>query len=363
MATTRFEDTSFSVSAIGNRTSATGTAVDDLSAEEARLINNLLNAGYLDTNAFVVAPTGGTMSVRVGSGTAKADHYVVPGTGAGQGNYLVRLDATFKTITIDAAATSGTRVDEIWLVVEDQTYEGNGRSLPRLVYRKGTVGGGNPGADAAWKARVLLARVTVTANKTSIVAGDINDRRAASAIKDSLLQGALARVTAVEDTYGAVKIGEISHTGGTNPTLSNISPIYKTIEMTGEFRFSDPGQFSATMRINGVTDEVYFSMAKTEFGNGTSQIDSNDGGINIQVGRFGANFSTVHARFTALAGANRIAAVGQGFGRSSAGPGGRMINSHGGYMVTSAAISSIRFNVGGPLTTDGTSVFRFYGYK
>jgi hypothetical protein len=42
---------------------------------------------------------GSNMNVKVGSGTTKVDGYAVQGTVAGQGTYIVRLDATPSSTT------------------------------------------------------------------------------------------------------------------------------------------------------------------------------------------------------------------------------------------------------------------------
>lgn len=191
MPTTSTTDSTFAVTAIGSRTNSAGAAVTDLSAEEIRLAAQILEPGYIEpTDAFTVrqSSTPG-MSVRVGSDTAKADVYVVEGTVAGQGNYIVRHDSTPVTVTVPAAHASLARVDEVYLIVADNTYDAGSRSLPRIGYRQGDNGGGNPGPDSSWKAYALLARITVAATVTSIVTANISDQRTATSIKTSLYQG------------------------------------------------------------------------------------------------------------------------------------------------------------------------------
>lgn len=188
MATTSYTDSTFAADVLGARTDSSGVAVSDTSAEEARLPLAILSQGYLTpSNAFVVAAQASpNMTVKVGSGTAKTDYYVVSGTVAGQGNYVVRLELASQNVTITAADASQTRTDEIYLVVVDNTYDTLGKVLPRIGYRAGTLGGANPGPDASWKAAVLLARITVAAAATSITSGNISDQRSASAILSSL---------------------------------------------------------------------------------------------------------------------------------------------------------------------------------
>lgn len=188
MATTTYTDSTFSANIIGARTDTAGTAVTDTTAEEARLLASMLSQGYLTpSNAFVVAAQSvPNMTVKVGSGTAKADYYAVAGTVAGQGNYIVRLDAASQNVTISAADASQVRTDEIYLVVRDNLYDTSSRALPQIGYRAGTLGGANPGPDATWKAYVLLARITVAAGATSITSGNISDQRAAATLLSSL---------------------------------------------------------------------------------------------------------------------------------------------------------------------------------
>lgn len=189
MPTTSYVSPTVSVSTIGARTDSAGAAVSDLAAEEARLAAQILTEGYLTpSTAFrVQAQTVPDMTVKVGSGTAKADHYVVAGEVGGQGNYLVRLDVASQNVTISAADASQTRTDEIYLVVRDNVYDASSRALPQLGYRQGDLGGANPGPDAAWRASVLLARVAVAAAVTSITSGNITEQRGTSALLSALL--------------------------------------------------------------------------------------------------------------------------------------------------------------------------------
>src|SRR5690606_42035462 len=101
MATTTYSAPTVSVAAIGGRTDSSGEAVADYTAEEARMLTEILEPGYLrPAEAWqVTAQSSPNMSVKVGSGTAKADHYVVEGNVAAQGKYIVRLDVTSRNRT------------------------------------------------------------------------------------------------------------------------------------------------------------------------------------------------------------------------------------------------------------------------
>ena len=181
MPSTSYVNSTFSANVIGARTDSAGDAVTDLSAEEARFPAAAMGEGYLTpSTAFKVQPQSSpNMSVKVGSGGAKADYYVVAGDSAGQGNYIVRLDVTSQNVSIDAADAAQDRTDEIWLVVRDNVYDVSSRALPQIGYRKGDVGGGTPGPDSSWEAAALLARVTVPASATTITAADVTDMRSA----------------------------------------------------------------------------------------------------------------------------------------------------------------------------------------
>lgn len=187
MPTTTYTDTTFSVSAVGSRTDAAGAAVVDYSAEEVRLPYALLDEGWLKpatrTSFQVTAQGTPNMSVKVGSGTARQDLYVVAGDTTGQGNYVARLDANTVTVPIAAADAAQPRTDEVWLVVLDNAYDATARALPRLAVRKGDLGGANPGPDSSWKASALLARVTVPAGAVTITAGNISDQRVHSVLR------------------------------------------------------------------------------------------------------------------------------------------------------------------------------------
>lgn len=177
-----------SVNVLGSRTDAAGVAVSDFSAEEARFYNEILNEGYLKpaTSFKVNAQAAPAMSVKVGSTTAKADYYVVSGEVGGQGTYIVRLDAVSSDVTIDASDASQIRTDEIYLVVRDHAYDISSRVLPQIAYRKGDLGGVNPGPDTQWKASVLLARIAVGIAATTITNANITDMRTASTLQSGL---------------------------------------------------------------------------------------------------------------------------------------------------------------------------------
>lgn len=180
MVSTSYVDFASGARGIAARTTAAAAAAPDLTAEEDRLIQAILQPGALSDTAFKVAADAG-MNVKVGA-TAKSDLYAVSGAVAGQGIYLVRLDATPFTVTIQPADPAQARIDEIYLVVADSAYDGGAVSLPRIGRRTGTPGSGSPGPDATWKAFALLAQISVPAAASSIAAGNITDKRTPAAL-------------------------------------------------------------------------------------------------------------------------------------------------------------------------------------
>lgn len=177
MVTTAYVDFTAAVRGIGARTNAAGVAVPDYTVEEDRLANLLFTEGAVTPDdAFRVAVQSG-MDLTVGSGSAKRDIYAVAGDVAGQGTYLVRLDAASVIVAIAAADPSQQRIDEVWLVVADAAYDAGAVSLPRLAVRRGDPGAAAPGPDATWRAAAQLATVTVPAGASALAAGDVADTR------------------------------------------------------------------------------------------------------------------------------------------------------------------------------------------
>lgn len=214
MPTTTYTNTTFAVAAIGARTDSSGVAVADYTAEETRLLATILSEGYVSpASAFLVdAQTVPNMTVKVGSGTAKTDIYVVAGETAGQGNYLVRLDASSVNVTVPAADASQARTDEVYLVVRDNTYDASSRGLPQIGYRKGDAGGSAPGPDASWEASVLLATITVGAAVSTITSGNITDERSASTLTSSLINTESLVTEAIVNAKGDLIAGTAADT-------------------------------------------------------------------------------------------------------------------------------------------------------
>ena len=186
MATT-YTDTSFGVRDIGLRTDNAGAGVTDLSAEEDRYSQIVFTQGVL-APLLGFEPTEDTVwDVTIGSGGSKTDYALVTGVNAGQGNYIVRLPAD-TDVTINPAHASLDRIDELYLVVQDNAYDSSSRALPRLAYRDGTAGSSPsaPGPDGTWDAYMLLATIDVPGAAANIAGCTITDERTFAALS---LQG------------------------------------------------------------------------------------------------------------------------------------------------------------------------------
>ncbi len=187
MPSTQITEITSSINGIAARTDSSGGAVTpDWSAEELRMGVELFTAGIANpANSFqVVAGAAATMNIVVGSGTSKVDLAIVSGDIGGQGNYVVRLDETDKTIALDAADPSDPRIDEIYVVVYDNIYDSTSRSLTRLAVRKGDPASSPalPGPDSAWEAFLLLSEVTIPAAAVDILSATLVDKRALATV-------------------------------------------------------------------------------------------------------------------------------------------------------------------------------------
>lgn len=183
MPTTIYEDFTAGLREVPNRTDAAGEDVVDLPLREDALINSILTQGALSGDAFeVTTDAPGDMELRVGSGTAGADIYVVESTAQGQPPYLVQLQDSHVDVTVPAADASA-RVDEVYLVVADSGVDSTDRRMARLAYRQGDPGSGSPGPDSDWANYALLATVDVGGGATEITSGDLTDERATAQIR------------------------------------------------------------------------------------------------------------------------------------------------------------------------------------
>lgn len=178
---------SLKVFAIGGRTDSSGTAQSDVDQEELRALTGILlrpglTPNLLDQtpnpNAFRVRQnTGADMNLKVGSGTTKVDGIVLRGTVAGQGSYLVRLDAT--TVTVSVPATDATNPSRygVFVYVNDAAYSGTAsRAYANIECLRGTPAGSpaTPAASATWSAYALLWEFQLAALDTNVTDAELD---------------------------------------------------------------------------------------------------------------------------------------------------------------------------------------------
>jgi len=199
---------SLKVHAIGGRTDNTGAAAVDIDQEELRaLAGALLRQGLLanaldgtpNPNGYRVRQNTGTdMNVLVGSGTTKRDLYLLRGTVAGQGSYLVRLDAATKQVSVPATDPSLPARYGVYLFIDDAAYAGDAsRAYVDIQCIRGTPNAApvTPAALSTWSASALLWEFQLAANATAVT-NTILDT-AATGI-DRRVSAALAAQNAIE---------------------------------------------------------------------------------------------------------------------------------------------------------------------
>lgn len=194
---------SLKVFVIGGRTNSSGTAQVDFDQEEMRLpLTAMRRRGRTENlithlpnlDAFQVREnTGFDMNVKVGSGTASADGYILKGTAAGQGSYLVMLDETTKTVSVPAADASLITAYGVYLFVNDESYSGTAGS----AYAEVTVLAGTPHASAptvpsasvSWLASALLWSFWLPGAATAVTDTILDNSNAVDARKSSTALG------------------------------------------------------------------------------------------------------------------------------------------------------------------------------
>lgn len=167
---------------------------ESLPADVDRLINSVISGGVFDLaggHFQVVQQVSANMTVRVGSGTA-GDIAVVEGSASKQGVYLVRNEDAYAgnaaaDLTISEGDPSNPRIDLIVLEVKDDPFDSSGLNTARLRVVEGTPAA-SPVAPAVPDSAIALAEILVVAGEsTSIVDGDITDRRVQVGVEPNLL--------------------------------------------------------------------------------------------------------------------------------------------------------------------------------
>ena len=135
-------------------------------------ISSLLNpaGGIVGSGDYAVTAPSSGMSVNVAGG-----QIWIPGTAvANQAQYYMFNDATI-SVTVPAADATNPRIDLIVAQVLDAT-AGAASSIGQVVDVAGTPAA-SPVAPATPASSIVLAQVAVAAGVTSIVAGNITDKR------------------------------------------------------------------------------------------------------------------------------------------------------------------------------------------
>lgn len=172
---------SLKCSLIAGRTDNAGTPQTDVDQEELRLIHGaLLRQGLLanaldgtpNPNGFRVRQnTGADMNVLVGSTTTKRDLYLLRGTAAGQGSYLVRLDAATMLVSVPATDAVNPARYGVYLWIDDTAYAGTGGiAQANITCLRGTPAASptTPAASAVWSAYALLWEFQLPALATAV---------------------------------------------------------------------------------------------------------------------------------------------------------------------------------------------------
>lgn len=163
------------------------------SAEEDRaLIRALLSnqGGVFGSGDLAVAQHGTpNMSVDVAAGRA-----AIPGTESAslQGTYVGWLDATLN-VAIAASDATNARIDLIVARIKDQQYSGASNTF--TVEAVTGTPSGSPAVPTAPANTIILAQIAVAATVTTIVTGNITDKRAPAGVRAPVVS-AVARYQA-----------------------------------------------------------------------------------------------------------------------------------------------------------------------
>lgn len=166
----------------------------DLTPGDLRKAWETLQEGALGDGLLVTPTTGLSVSIAAGTGFVEGDEV------ADQGLYRIHTpisvpSAEFATGEIQAAHNSRPRLDQIVVQVLDDTHDASGDFAvqPMVLTGTATVGAtldNRSGAAALPDSCLLLADVLVPAGATTLVSGDIRDRRpdAAAAFVDATIE-------------------------------------------------------------------------------------------------------------------------------------------------------------------------------
>lgn len=173
---------------IAARTDSAGVPKTDVDQEEHRILASLLMSqgyardaytGALNSSSFRVREdTGANMHVRVGNGSnTKRDAYILRGSVAGQGSYVVRMDAAYVDVTVPTTDAGLPQKYSVFLFVDDATYGGTaGRARVGLTCLRGTPAASPvaPSPDAAWSAYARLCTFELPAGASAVTNAILN---------------------------------------------------------------------------------------------------------------------------------------------------------------------------------------------
>ncbi|MFJ4799208.1 hypothetical protein [Kitasatospora purpeofusca] len=222
-------------------------ALTGLVRSMVRLTTVLMTPTAATTVRSGVVP-GGTPLVLTGSGmtgTIGIGRAVVQGA-ANQGAYPAAITAP-ESFTVNNGHTSLSRVDTVWLVIEDTDYDSSGFRRGRIVYQAGTPGSGTPPtAPPTGTAYLRLYDITVAAGKSPASPIDWNaaltDRRRYTV--------AVGGISPDSDTVGTYR-GQVRYNNGVleaysgtawvavNPALTSVYTESATPATVDTFDYSD----------------------------------------------------------------------------------------------------------------------------
>lgn len=131
--------------------------------------------GLANTGDLVVAAHGTpNMTVDIAAGGV----WIAGTSVATQGSYFLYNDASL-SVAIAAADPTNPRIDLIVAVIRDNAEDASGSTDARIIAVTGTPAG-SPVAPSAPASSIVLAQVAVAALTTTIVSGNITDKRGAT---------------------------------------------------------------------------------------------------------------------------------------------------------------------------------------
>jgi len=197
--------------------------------------------GIADFGSFKVSQSGTpAMSISVAGG-----HALVEGTQtASQGLYIIYNDAAV-TVAVTTASPTLPRIDRVCLTVQDAFYGGTANNQVILQVIAGTPNA-SPVAPAEPANSLTLATLSVAANQTTIVNGNITDLRQTAQLSENAF-------TAANTAANTLTVNGIAGQTGKAFKINDSTGTQKfAVAVDGTVTFSD-GSTQATAAVGGVT--------------------------------------------------------------------------------------------------------------